>query len=136
MISAGAPSTAGTSGSGRGFHRRPAMFAWMKLSQHLLGDFHARLRGSGTLCCNKTIFGKLGRIFGGAIRAAVLINVWRGWVGDDGIGENTLARMECLGALARDWLGQVATRAWSWGVVREPVSFSGGKSLMGPDQVS
>src|ERR1700733_10189873 len=90
-----------------------------------------------TLCCNKTICGKLGRILGGTIRAAILINVWRGWVGAMGSvkirwrGWNASAPSRAI-ALARSprGLGVAGVAAGA------TVSFRGGKSLMGPDQVS
>src|ERR1700722_17042947 len=97
------------------------------------------MRGfAGTaVCCNKTILGRLGRIFGGTMRAAVLIRVWRGWVGATGSlkmrwrGWNVSAPARGMG---------FATSPRGLGIVRAGVgaeeSFSGGKSLMGPDHVS
>src|ERR1700688_3715737 len=87
--------------------------------------------------CNKTILGRLGRIFGGTIRAAVLIKVCRGWVGATGSvkmrwrGWNVSAPSRPMG---------LATSPRGLGIARAGVgaeeSFSGGKSLIGPDQVS
>src|ERR1700736_5045225 len=89
------------------------------------------------LCCNKTIFGKLGRIFGGTILAAVLIKVWRGCVGAMGSvkirwrGWKASAPSRRIG-LATSPRGLCIARAG----VGAAESLSGGKSLIGPDQVS
>src|ERR1700692_356187 len=97
------------------------------------------MRGfAGTaLCCNKTIFGKLGRIFGGTIRAAVLIRVCRGWVGATG---SVKMRWRGWNASAPSRATGLATSPRGLGIARAGAgaeeSFSGGKSLMGPDQVS
>src|SRR6202040_3127273 len=97
------------------------------------------MRGfAGTaLCCNKTIFGKLGRIFGGTMRAAVLIKVCRGWVGAMG---SVKMRWRGWDASAPSRAMGLATSPRGLGIARAGVgaeeSFSGGKSLIGPDQVS
>src|ERR1700738_2513091 len=89
------------------------------------------------LCCNKTIFGKLGRIFGGTMRAAVLIKVWRGCVGAIG---SVKIRWREWNASAPSRGSGLATSPRGLGVAglgaRTEESFSGGKSLIGPDQVS
>src|SRR6202790_3032723 len=97
------------------------------------------MRGfAGTaLCCNKMIFGMLGRIFGGTMRAAVLIKVCRGCVGATGSvkmrwrGWNASAPSRAMGlASSPRGLGVAGVDAGA------EESFSGGKSLIGPDQVS
>src|ERR1700686_344104 len=89
------------------------------------------------VCCNKTIFGKLGRIFGGTIRAAVLTKVWRGCVGAMG---SVKIRWRGWNASAPSRVTGLATSPRGLGVAGAlagaAVSFRGGKSLMGPDQVS
>src|ERR1700688_622997 len=89
------------------------------------------------VCCNKTILGKLGRIFGGTIRAVVLIKVCRGCVGAMGSAK---IRWRGWKASAPSRAIGLATSPRGLGTVRAGAgaeeSFSGGKSLMGPDQVS
>ena len=98
----------------------------MKLSEHLFRDFQARLYGDGILLQQNNIG-----------QAAVLIKVWRGWVAATGSlkmrlrGWNASAPSRAMG-LATSPRGLEIVRA---GVGAEE-SFSAGKSLMGPDQVS
>src|ERR1700719_3091364 len=97
------------------------------------------MRGfAGTaLCCNKTIFGRLGRIFGGTMRAAVLIKVCRGWVGATG---SVKMRWRGWDASAPSRGMGLASSPRELGIARAGAvaeeSFSGGKSLIGPDHVS
>src|ERR1700686_1265465 len=90
-----------------------------------------------TLCCNKTILGKLGRIFGGTMRAAVLIKVCRGCVGAMG---SVKMRWRGWNASAPSRAMGLATSPRGLGVAGAGMgveeSYSGGKSLIGPDQVS
>src|SRR3984957_8263345 len=84
----------------------------MKLREHLLGEFHARLCGDGSLLQQNNI-GQAGKNFwrndaGGGVDQSLPRVGWR-----DRVGENALARMERFGSFAWDGLGLVATRTWN-----------------------
>src|SRR3984893_2749508 len=89
------------------------------------------------VCCNKTILGKPGRIFGGTMRAAVLIRVCRGCVGAMG---SVKMRWRGWNASAPSRATGLATSPRGLGVAGAGAGaddrFRGGKSLLGPDQVS
>src|ERR1700675_4455173 len=97
------------------------------------------MRGfAGTaVCCNRTIFGKLGRIFGGTMRAAVLIKGCRGCVGATG-----LVKMRWRGwnASAPSRATGLATSPRGLGIARAGAgaeeSFSGGEAVVGAGQGS
>jgi hypothetical protein len=90
----------------------------MKLREHLFGDFHARLCGDGSLLQQNNI-GQAGKNLwrdyaGGGIDQGLARVRWR-----DGVGENALAGVECVGAFAGQGFRDVATRAgncarWCW----------------------
>ena len=86
--------------------------------------------------CNCTIFGRLGKIFGGSSGALGFMSVWRGcvgctasvnirWRGWKAAASGTWASLRTMAALAR--------RAGSVGALERSGS---GRSLTGPDQVS
>src|ERR1700730_16853841 len=89
------------------------------------------------VCCNKTIFGMLGRIFGGAAGAAVLIKVWRGCEATAGSVKTRWRGWKASApSLARGFAAFPRGLGFGAGNGVGVEIFSGGRSLIGPDQVS